>query len=150
MLSSNTLHGLEEIQDHFTAFLSEWKERIPALRSWALSVHVTNDHMPKFTSYSAKTGAYTEAWSKYEDAVVNLYLPEDEPSISSEELEETAIHELMHILISPWNESWKAAMGKKLTEALEDVILIMEEQVCTRLACGYMRTKYPTHEEGVS
>ena len=149
-MTTKTLHGLNEIQDHFAAFLSEWKTRIPALRSWSLSVHVTNEPMPKFAAYSAKTGAYTEAWSKYEDAVINLYLPEDDPSLSSEELEETAIHELMHILISPWNESWKAAMGKKLTEALEDVILIMEEQVCTRLACGYMRTKYPKHEEGVS
>ena len=73
----------------------------------------------------------------------------DDPEVETEELEEIAVHELMHILLSPWNEGWQAAMGKRLKEEMKDVLLIMEEQACTRLACGYMRTKYPKHEEKV-
>ena len=140
---------VDAIQARFVAFLSDWKTRIPALRSWALNVHVTTDPLPKQAAYEAKTGAYTEAWSKYEDATINLHLPDD-PNITDEELEEIAIHELMHILLSSWNEAFKTACGKKLTEEMEDVLLILEEQACTRLACGYMRTKYPRHEDEVT
>ncbi|KKM81490.1 hypothetical protein LCGC14_1329350 [marine sediment metagenome] len=146
---AKTLTTVDEIQDRFVEFLSEWKTRIPALRSWALNVHITTDPMPKHMAYAAKTGAYTEAWSKYEDATINLHLPPEDLSVTKEELEEIAIHELMHILTSPWNEGWQAAMGDKLTEETTDILLIMEEQVCTRLACAFMRTKYPKHEECV-
>lgn len=141
--------SLDDVQDRFAAFISDWKVRLPALRSWSFNLHVTTDPMPETAAYKARSGAYTEAWSKYEDATINLHLP-DEISMTNEEIEELAVHELMHVLISPWNEAFKTAMGKALTEPMEDVILILEEQVCTRLACGFMRTKYPTHEEGVS
>ncbi len=145
---ANVLTDVDDIQDHFVAFLSEWKTRLPALRSWVLNIHVTTDKMPKHAAYGAQTGAYTEAWSKYENATINLHLP-DKVHVEVEELEEIAVHELMHILLSPWNESWQMAMGKRLTEEMKDVLLITEEQACTRLACGYMRTKYPKHEEEV-
>ena len=145
---SKVLKGVNEIQDNFVIHLSEWKDRIPALRSWVLNIHVTTDSLPKHAAYEAKTGAYTEAWSKYENATINLHLPDD-PEVETEELEEIAVHELMHILLSPWNEGWQAAMGKRLKEEMKDVLLIMEEQACTRLACGYMRTKHPKHTEDV-
>lgn len=147
MSKAAALSTLDEVQDYFATCISEWKDKLPALRAWSFNLHITTDPMPEAAAYKARAGAFTEAWAKYEDATINLHLPDDELSISAEDLEETAIHELMHVLISPWNEAFKTALGDRLTETLEDIILIFEEQVCTRLACGFMRTKYPSHPE---
>jgi hypothetical protein len=128
----------EEIYQRFMAYLDEWKVRL-VLREWSITLHLdTKD----FKQEGAKSGAFTEATPKYHDALISLHLP-DGVEWSDEEIEDTAIHELMHVLVSTWFAVWSRTHRKPLLPQMYNMLLVLEEQLCTRLALGFMRTKYP-------
>lgn len=128
----------------FVEYVSEWKTRIPVLRCWSFNFHQLREKMTN--GHSSETGAHVEYFPKYEDATVTVYLP-DGVEWNEMDIEETSVHELMHCLLSTLLEACITYM--EVTPQVEEILSLLEEQTCTRLACGFMKTKYPDFEAGV-
>ena len=129
----------QEIFDRFFAYIEEWKIRL-VLREWDIILHLEG------SAFKAKdgggSGASTETHPKYNDATLTLRLP-DGTTWTDSEIEDTAIHELMHVLVSTWFAVWERTHRKPLSPQIYNMLLVSEEQLCTRLALGFMRAKYP-------
>lgn len=128
----------------FVEYVSEWKTRIPALRSWSFNFHQSREKM--LNGHSSETGAHVEYFPSYEDATVTVFLP-DGVEWNEADIEETSVHELMHCLLSTLLEACIAYIT--VTPENEKILSLLEEQTCTRLASGFMKTKYPEYEAGV-
>lgn len=128
----------DEIFERFFAYLEEWKIRL-VLREWDLILH--RSHEGTESRYGLLAGGRTECWPEYHRAFISLHVPDDSEWEDSE-LEDTAVHELMHVLVSPWRTGYQRA-HKGLSRQTKEVLQLLEEQLCTRLALGFMRTKYP-------
>ena len=128
----------EEIFERFTAYVEEWRIRL-VLREWAISTHLEKKD---FKQDEGKSGAFAASQPKYHEATITLHLPDDS-TWADEEIEDTAIHELMHVSVSTWFAVWSRTHKKPLPPQMMNMLLISEEQLCTRLALGFMRTKYP-------
>ena len=125
----------EEIYERFKAYTEEWRIRL-VLREWQIDLHLEPE-----ADYA---GASSVCRPKYHTASVMLCLP-DKPEASwpDEQIEEDAVHELMHVLVSTWDMVWQKTHKKPLGTPMLNMLLIPEEQMCTRLACGFIRAKYP-------
>lgn len=109
------------------------------LREWGISFLLDLDDFPQD---QGKSGVITEAQPKYHEATMTVYIPDD-ATWPDEELEDIAIHELMHISVSTWRAVWERTHRRPMPPQQYNMLLISEEQVCTRLTLGFMRTKYP-------
>lgn len=140
----HTPDDAEAIFDLFVSCISEWKSRITALRAWSFNFHLLREKMSEHhVNYQAtETGAHITYWPKYEDAVVNVYLPDD-VEWTAEDIEETSVHELMHVMLSTLLEAYAIFLDEVASGEIFEVLNLLEEQLCTRLACGFMKTKYP-------
>ena len=106
------------------------------LREWDIDVHLETK--------GDSSRAYSYCRPKYHVAEITLCLPEDIETVwADREIEDSAIHELMHVLVSTWDVVWQRTHRKPLPSQMLNMLLISEEQLCTRLALGFMRTKYP-------
>ena len=125
----------DEIFDRFFAYIEEWKARL-VLREWDINVHLeTEGDIARASSHCRP---------KYQDAEIRLCLPDNLETLwPDEEIEDSAVHELMHVLVSTWDAVWQRTHRKPLPAQILNMLLVSEEQVCTRLALGFMRTKYP-------
>ena len=128
----------EEIFERFFVYLEEWKVRL-VLREWDLILHREAESLE--TQWGLKGGCSTECWPQYHRAFISLYVPDDS-EWEDGELEDTVVHELMHVLVSPLRTGYQRA-HKGLSSQTKEVLQILEEQLCTRLANGFMRAKYP-------
>jgi hypothetical protein len=128
----------DEIFERFFAYLEEWKVRL-VLREWDIILHRELEGLD--TQWGLKAGGQTECWPQYHRAFISLYVPDDS-EWEDRELEDTAVHELMHVLVSPWRVAWQAT-HRGSSPQRDGVLKVFEEQLCTRLALGFMRTKYP-------
>ncbi|KKK47756.1 hypothetical protein LCGC14_3152000, partial [marine sediment metagenome] len=125
----------DEIYRRFITYVEEWRIRL-VLREWAIDFHLRTE--------GTMSGATTICSPKYHEVDILLRLPDDvETCWADEELEESAVHELMHVLMSTWDVVWQKTHKKPLRSQMLNMLLISEEQLCTRLALGFMRTKYP-------
>ena len=125
----------EEIFDRFFAYIEEWKARL-VLHEWDIDVHLETE------GESARASSHCRP--KYHGAEIQLCLPDNlETCWTDREIEDSAIHELMHILVSTWDAVWQRTHRKPLPDQVLNMLLISEEQLCSRLALGFMRTKYP-------
>ena len=125
----------DEIYQRFRAYVEEWRIRL-VLREWSINLHLGLE--------GDSSGGTTICYPKYNEADIMLRLPEGlEACWTDEETEEAAIHELMHVLVSTWDVIWQKTHKKPLGAPMMNMLLISEEQLCTRLALGFMRTKYP-------
>ncbi len=128
----------DEIYRRFITYVEEWRVRL-VLREWSIVMHLeTTD----FKQDGRKSGAFTEALPKYYEATITLHLPGGE-EWANNTIEDMAIHELMHISVSSWCAGWEGTHLKPLPTRIANTLIFMEEQLCTRLALGFMRTKYP-------
>lgn len=128
----------DEIFERFFAYLEEWKIRL-VLREWDIILHRESEGLE--SRHGLKGGGQTETWPEYHRAFISLHVPDDSEWEDCE-LEDTAVHELMHILVSSWRVGWQMT-HKRLLPQTQEVLQVFEEQMCTRLALGFMRTKYP-------
>jgi len=125
----------EEIYHRFIAYVEEWKIRL-ILREWVIDVHMDTE--------GDKLGATAHCRPKYHAADIVVHFPEEsEARWTDEEIEDEAIHELIHVLVSTWDAMWQRTHKKPPPTQVTNMLLIIEEQLCTRLAEGFMRTKYP-------
>lgn len=132
----------DAIFQRFVDYVSEWKKVIPSLRAWSFSFHIKHDKLSDDCpgTYDAKTGVRINTWPKYEDAVIEVFLPDGVEWIE-EEIEEIIVHELMHALISPLMEAVDV-IGARQSDKIHTLIGFHEEQLCERLANGFIRAKY--------
>jgi len=128
----------EEIFSRFFNYLEEWKIRL-VLREWDLLLHLEPEGME--TCSGKRGGGRTETWPEYHRAFISIHIP-DGSEWEDAELEDTVVHELMHVFVSTWRVGWQMT-HRKLSQERTDVLKVFEEQLCTRLATGFMRTKYP-------
>lgn len=128
----------EEIYERFIEYICEWKDRL-VLREWSIGTHL---ELGDFKQDGARSGAFTETHPKYHEATVTLHLPNGTEWVD-EEIEDTVIHELMHVLVATWRAVWERTHRKPMPFQMSNMLLISEEQLCTRLALGFIRTKYP-------
>ncbi len=136
-----TLHSPEdrdEIYQRFLAYVEEWKNRL-VLREWDIILHFETKGLA--TKAGLRAGGMTECWPQYHRAFISLHIT-DGSEWEDSELEDTAVHELMHVIVSTWRVGWQKTHAT-LSARRGDVLQIFEEQLCTRLALGFMRTKYP-------
>ena len=124
----------DEIYKRFRAYVEEWRIRL-VLREWSIVLHLETE--------GDISGPTTICSPKYHEAHIALRLPDVEACWEDEEMEEAAIHELMHILVSTWDLVWQKTHKKPLKGPMMNMLLISEEQLCTRLALGFLRAKYP-------
>ncbi len=135
----HTPEDRDEIYERFATYLEEWKIRL-VLREWSIVLHLEGESFSK--KDGGGSGASTQTYPKYCEAKITLRLPDD-ATWTDDEVEDTVIHELMHILVSTWFAVWERTHAKPLSPQMYNMLLISEEQLCTRLALGFMRTKYP-------
>ncbi len=128
----------KEIYHRFISYVEEWRVRL-AIREWEITIRLEEDD---FKQDSCSSGAFTEARPKYHEALITLHLP-DGAEWTNAELEETAIHELMHVLVSTWFAVWERTHEEPISPSIHNMLLITEEQLCSRLALGFKRTRYP-------
>ncbi|KKK57504.1 hypothetical protein LCGC14_3053810, partial [marine sediment metagenome] len=86
----------DEIFERFFAYLEEWKIRL-VLREWDITLHLEKEAFAD--KDGGGSGASTQARPKYHEATITLHLPDD-TTWTDDEIEDTAIHELMHVLVS--------------------------------------------------
>lgn len=126
----------DEIYQRFIAYVEEWKVRL-LLREWTIDTYLR-------TSGDDKAGPITTCRPEYHEISIVLRLPDSrETCWTDTELETDAVHELMHALLSTWDAMWQRSHKKLVPQQVLDMLLLVEEQSCTRLAEGFMRTKYP-------
>lgn len=125
----------DEIYRRFTAYLEEWKIRL-VLHEWSIDLYLETE--------GGTSGPITTCFPKYHEANIILRLPDGVQACwTDEEMEESAVHELMHVLVSTWDVVWQKTHKKPPPPQVLNMLLISEEQLCTRLAVGFLRTKYP-------
>ncbi|KKL74673.1 hypothetical protein LCGC14_2062520 [marine sediment metagenome] len=125
----------DEIYQRFLAYVEEWRKRL-ILREWEVNIHLKTE--------GETTGATARCVPKYHLVVINFTLPDDVESCwSDEEIEDTAIHELIHVLIASWDDLWQRTHKKPLPFRMLNMLTLLEEQLCDRLTTGFLRTKYP-------
>ena len=134
----HTPEDREEIFELFTAYVEEWKIRL-VLHEWGIYFQLESTDFPLGGSLA---GVVTDSYPKYHEATMTLHLP-DGTAWAQEEIEDTAVHELMHISVSTWRATWERTHRRRMPFQMLNMLLIPEEQFCTRLALGFMRTKYP-------
>jgi hypothetical protein len=124
----------DEIYRRFLAYVEEWRVRL-ILREWAITVYREAE--------GEKSGATANCSPKYHEVTITFTLPPDRESCwTDEEIENEAIHELMHVLVSSWDELWQRTHKKPLPTQMLNMLILLEEQLCDRLTTGFLRTKY--------
>ena len=125
----------DEIYQRFCAYVEEWRIRL-ILREWEITIHLETE--------GGVAAASTVCQPKYHQSEIVLQLPDGvKARWPDTQIEEDAIHELMHVLVSTWDAVWQRTHKKFPSSQIMNMLLISEEQLCTRLAVGFMRTKYP-------
>lgn len=118
----------EAIREAFAEYITDWKPRLD-LEGWEITLHTAAESETIHGSGDPEAGATTKVSPDYLRATICIYLVPD-TEWAAEELESTAVHELLHIILyrvtSFADEHKKESMLCKQYH-------YAEEEVCTRL-----------------